>query len=344
MIRSDAHVLRAALFATLLACPSLAWAATDVIMLKNGDRITGEVKLVDQGRLRLSTDAAGLIDIQLEEIAQITAQETFAVEDMLGQIYVGALRPDGEGRVAVVASDGSVSVVDIASVVRLQTLGATFWRRINSTIDLGASYTKSSGVGQASLSATVNYRRPSFEMSSRLDSSITVQSKTPQTSRNQLQLNYTKILPHRWLAPGIGQFESNSDLGLALRSTIGGGVGRLLVSRIRHRLLVAGGLAVNREVPLEGEPTANTEAFAAMSHSYVTYNSPKTGLDTQVFLFPSLSDPGRLRLTLDTRVHRELLPSFNVGVSLYDTYDNRPPTATAVTNDVGVSVTAGYRF
>ena len=61
-------------------------------------------------------------------------------------------------------------------------------------------------------------------------------------------------------------------------------------------------------------------------------------------MFPSLSDLGRWRLTLDTRVKRELIKDFNVGFSVYEAYDSRPPDTTASKNDIGVSVTVGWSF
>jgi hypothetical protein len=43
-------------------------------------------------------------------------------------------------------------------------------------------------------------------------------------------------------------------------------------------------------------------------------------------------------------VKRELLKDFFVGVSMYNTYDNRPPNPTADTNDVGVVMSIGWSY
>ena len=48
----------------LAVCSATAWAAkTDIVLLKNGDRVTGEVKSLERGKLTLSTDSMGTVYI-----------------------------------------------------------------------------------------------------------------------------------------------------------------------------------------------------------------------------------------------------------------------------------------
>jgi hypothetical protein len=61
-------------------------------------------------------------------------------------------------------------------------------------------------------------------------------------------------------------------------------------------------------------------------------------------VYPSLSDPGRWRLALDTKIKRELIKDFNVGFSVYENYDSRPPDIEATKNDIGISITIGWSF
>ena len=43
------------------------------------------------------------------------------------------------------------------------------------------------------------------------------------------------------------------------------------------------------------------------------------------------------------RIH-EIVRDFSVGFTIYDSYDNRPPSADASKNDVGLSLTIGWTF
>ena len=95
-------------------------------------------------------------------------------------------------------------------------------------------------------------------------------------------------------------------------------------------------LVVNDERGVDVEAVRNVEGLLALTTSYFTYDRPKTNVDLTVQYYPSLSNGGRHRLQLDAGVKREIFSDFFVGVTVYNTYDNRPPNPTADRNDVGV--------
>jgi len=83
----------AALIATCLVCASPATAApkTDVLVFLNGDRLTGEVKSLERGRLRFNTDATGTIAIEWDDIASLQSNQNIQVESEGGVRYLGNL-------------------------------------------------------------------------------------------------------------------------------------------------------------------------------------------------------------------------------------------------------------
>jgi len=62
------------------------------------------------------------------------------------------------------------------------------------------------------------------------------------------------------------------------------------------------------------------------------------------FLYPSLTESGRIRGDTDLSVKREILRDFTVGLRVYDSFDNRPATEGAVTNDWGATLSIGWTF
>ena len=50
---------------------------TDIILMANGDRITGEIKQLEHGKLRVSTDSLGEIRIEWDDIEQIDSTYEF---------------------------------------------------------------------------------------------------------------------------------------------------------------------------------------------------------------------------------------------------------------------------
>ena len=57
---------------------------TDVIILKNGDHITGEIKSLARGKMSLSTDSMGTVSIEWEDVEQVTSHWFFEVETETG--------------------------------------------------------------------------------------------------------------------------------------------------------------------------------------------------------------------------------------------------------------------
>jgi len=63
-----------------------------------------------------------------------------------------------------------------------------------------------------------------------------------------------------------------------------------------------------------------------------------------VLVFPGLSDPGRVRVNTNLKLKRELLRDFYIGLTGYDSFDNRPPGTDVSQNDVGFSLSLGWTF
>lgn len=347
-VRSQGAWLRAAtpvsLFVLLLVCARPAAAAdTDLVLLKNGDSLHGEIKKMQYGRLELSTTAMSTVYVEWDKVVELVSPNYFELETIDGSRYYGSLEQSAAGMLGV-ALEGTTTPVPVASVVRIRRIKESFWDRIDGSINLGASYTRSSEIGQGSLGVTLRTRRPAFEFSTDFSTTITVQPDQPDKSRTVLGASYIRLLRNRWFVPGTGKLESNTDLGLDLRSSLGGGVGRYFVQTNRSLLGAAGGLVVNRENPVSGESTVNVEAFVGASYEFFTYDTPKTSIDTTFVLYPSLNVGGRYRTEFSLSLSREIVKDFTVGTSVYDSYDSKPPAGSSSTHDFGISLNIGWTF
>jgi hypothetical protein len=332
----------------LIVCLALAAAPADAayndtVVLKNGDRIRGEVKRLQQGQLTLKTDTMSTVYIKWDRVAEVTAPGTFEVETTDGTRYLGSLSSPERGKLGV---DIGLRVVTLtlADVVRITQLKSRFWDRIDGAVDLGASYTASSGIGQGSLAVSIGVRRNAFEVQTSFDTTITVQPDEPVSSRTNLAGTYVRLLRNRWFVPVGAKFESNTEIGLELRSSGTGGFGRYLVQTNRSQFGAMGGLVVTHEIPVDGETSNNVEALAGASYSFFTYDSPKTTIGTSFAIFPSLNVAKRFRTGLDITLKRELWKDFTVGLTYYDTYDNKPPGGGSPAHDFGGTVTVGWSF
>jgi hypothetical protein len=326
----------------LAAMPAFAQ-KTDVVVLVNGDHLTCEIKQLDRGRLEVSTDHLGTVDIEWDKVVSVTSMRVFRVETTSGLRLLGRLATPAPGQIEIVQETDSVTT-GMLDVVFIVPIYQRFWRQLDGALNLGLSYTQSSGVAQLNFSASATHRRASGQWTASASSYLTAEEEGNDTSRHALDLTGVRYFRQRSLWLLQGGFMSNEDLGYKLRSTVSGGLGQFLVRSNRAFAVLGGGLSTSREVPVDGDSTQELEALIAARQSYFTYDTPKTNISTSVALYPSLSQWGRVRLEFNGQVNREIVKDFTVGFTIYDSFDSRPPSEGARKNDVGLSLTIGWTF
>jgi hypothetical protein len=69
-------------------------------------------------------------------------------------------------------------------------------------------------------------------------------------------------------------------------------------------------------------------------------------LQSYIFIFPGLSDAGRVRATTKTTFYVKLPSNFYTNLAFWDNYDSRPPATatTAKKNELGISSGVGWTF
>ena len=335
-----------AALAILMSSSATAWGQkrTDVVTLLNGDRITGEVISLNRGRLELKTDDAGTIDIEWNKTAGVEAPRGFEIETADGRRTLGSLaRAADRGGMVVAASEGVVSL-SMSEVTRITPIGASFWRKLDGSLDAWFTYSQSSGIAQTTLNADTRYRRPAFLV--RLNGSATLTARRDDTERDDrgfMELSYVRYRGRRWFVTGATRFDSNESLGLLLRSQVAGLVGQRIVNTNRAQFELAAGL-VNDERGVDAAPTQNIEGVLGLETSYYTYDRPKTQFDASVRYYPSLSNWGRQRFQLDTGLKHELLKDFFAALNVYESFDSAPPQPGSSRNDAGISFSIGWSF
>lgn len=333
-----------ALFVVCLASTASAQGKTDIVTLINGDRITCEVSRLERGRLELKTDDIGTIYVEWDKVASVVSTRLVEVTTTDGRTFLGSLQKATADRVIAVAG-GDLVELPTQDVTLIAQIGRSFWSKIDGSIDTGFSYTKSSGVAQLNFNSDTMYRAPGRTI--RLTASFTqtdTGAEEGSDDRGALEASYVRDLGQRWLALGLGRFETNESLGLELRSQLAGALGVRHVNTNKAVSAIGAGLAVNNEQGVDVESTGNVEALALYRASYFTYDRPRTNLDLTVQYYASLSDIGRHRVQFDAGARRELLKDFFLSLSLYDSFDSRPPSPDAANNDVGIVTSIGWSY
>jgi hypothetical protein len=326
-----------------VAAPARA-AKVDVVVLRNGSRVVGELRSMSKSRLELRTDDMGTLQIEWDKVAQLTAPEFFEIENMDGGLLFGSLRPGPGADTLEVVADWGNDLVPLWQVARIQLVKSGFWDKFKGSLDAGAGYTSATELLQLDFDAELRYRRPRFEAYAKADAVLTQQPEADDTQRSALTLGYTRIFPNRHRAFAQGTLERNRALGYDLRSSLLGGWAYTLARDRRNQLVGGAGLSVNREKPVEGESTTNLEAAFVFDYANFVFDFPNTDIQVTTVGYLGLNQWGRFRLEASLGLRRELFSDFYFGLKGYESYDSAPATEGAQKNDWGLSLTLGYSF
>lgn len=333
----------------LWAMPGVAQAApkTDVVFLVNGDRITGEVKRLEHGQLQFKTDAAGTLSIEWARVARVQSTQYLQVELADGTRHFGpAPEAAADGRLVLAPGrDRPGADLPMAGIVRIDPIErGDLWSRLDGYVTAGYDYTKSNDLQTFSFTGGLSSRTRQREWSLDGSSQVTAQRGNPDSSRWQLTGNGRRFLASRRFYEGFAGLEGNDELGLDLRTLLGGVFGRYLVQDGRQEWGAYAGLAYNHEDYSVTGTRQSLEAVLGMQYDYFRYESPEASLDASINLFPSLTESGRLRAEGKLRSRYEVVKDLFFELSLYGSYDTDPGETAVSNSDYGLTTSLGFSF
>ena len=328
----------------LLAARPLSAQKVDTVMMRNGDRIIGEIKTLDHGTLTYKTDDVGTVMIKWDKIARVVSPRYFEVEDNTGRRYYGNLQPALQDGRMVVAITSFVDTLNIQQVVRIYPLGQSFLARVDGHLNLNLTFQRANRLRSLNTDFEAEYR--TRVRLTRLRSNLYFQNQEDAegTSRNSVSLDQLRFLQDRWLLVASASLQQNEELDLARRALLSAGGGRFLRQTNRSEILVAGGLAFTNELFTANSATNNLEAVLSAQASYYQLDTPETDLQCLLTLYPSLTDFGRVRSELSVSLTHEVVKNFNTGLMVFDNFDSRPPSDSLAKNDFGVTLMIGWTF
>ena len=346
-------LLSGLLAVSLLLCAGPANAQrdkTDVVTLKNGDRVTGDIEQLEYGLLRLSTDDMGTISIEWGAIVDIQSKYTFDVQVVGGLRHSGVIDTSDDGQELVIRDEGSGRSVALASVVRIDELESGFWQRLSGSMSVGLNYTKSTGIRTSNVNISSAYQGEKIKAT--LDIS-TAETSSPDTEKSERE-NITSTVQFQRERPSflmlLNTLERNDELGIDARLTTGGGLARYFAQDQDSEIMLFAGVVANQEWTAgadgsfeEDETQQSLEGVLGASWRIFRFNNPEVSLSSTAYLYPSLTESGRHRGTLDVSLRREIISDLFFDISFYESYDSDPPSG-GETTDYGFVTSLGYKF
>ena len=314
--------------------PGFAREKTDVIVMKNGDRMTGQIKALDSGVLSVSFDYIdGTTSVQWSKVAHLESNQLFIVKMEDGTVYTGTLKtpetPAGQPvKIQVVENPEKEVVLDRSKVVGLTETSEKFWQRFDGQISWGSIYSKGNQAVQYNLGSQAEYLRERWSAGANFGSNFSFSSGKSASTRNDVELNYTRLL--RWdnyFYSGLNDFLQSSVQGIALQTTLGGGIGRYLKNTNNANISVLGGLAWQRTNYQPSAMQVGTQNLATgvIAANVNLFKFSKTNLSVTATLFPAISKLGRVHFNMNAAYYVKLFRNLKLNISFYGNWDNRPP-------------------
>lgn len=324
----------------------------DVVVMKNGDRITCEIKRLEAGVLYVSLDYVdGTIAVQWSKVARLESKRSFIVRTENGSVYTGtvtAAAAAGDQIVMLEIAETAEKKVEIETVkvVSIDTTSKGFWRRLNGDINAGLIYSKGNQSTQYDLSGSVEYPSDRWSVQGQFHSTLSSSSGSSSSVRNQVNLNFKRLLPGKnYFYTGIANFLQSSEQGIALQTSFGGGIGHYFKNTNSMRIALVGGLAwqrTNYDGTTSTLATQDTTA-AVIATEIRAFRFKRTSFKVNASLLPSVSDPGRLYFKVNQSLNLKLYRNLSWNISFYGNWDNRPPGGLSG-SDFGTSTGLGWSF
>ena len=339
----------------LMVTPLHARPKTDVIVMKNGDKITCEVKGLSSNTLFISVDyILNTLSVDWTKVDHIDSKQLFLVKTEDGAVYTGTLfipeTPAGRPTEIEIANPETTPETKVtlerSQVARADQTSASFWQRWNGQLGSGFTYSKGNQSSQYNLNSGIAYVAPRWSASAAYNSNLTSSTGSTASTRNQLSLQGQKLMRwNNWYYIGILDFLQSSVQGIQGQETFGGGIGRNIKNTGSNFFTVYGGFAFQQINYRQEVVPANSQQVATgfIGTNVRLFRFDKTTLTTTANMLPALSDPGRVQFNINTSYYVKVWGKLNWNLTFYGNWDNKPPPGFA-TSDYGTTTGISIDF
>ena len=344
------QILLSILGALILTQPTFAKSKDDVVVMKNGDRMTGEIKQLDHGLLAFKSKYMNSsVELDWNEVAALQTKDPFITTLTSGLRVTGpierSLEKENGKEKFVLGSNSQAMLVLPTQVIEIRQAEESIWRQVRGNADFGFSYATGTNPTTLSLSADAVYQSYKNVISASTSSQFSSQSNATNSFRYTLDSDYSRFFAHRWFAIGLFNFLKSDQQDLNWRTTYGAGFGKEIVRTDRSAFQMFGGLDYSHEqyFPSAGRNNSANSMEGLVGAKYSTFRFKTLDVSWDGTMYPSITDAPRLRLSTGGNLKIELVKDLYWSFRLYENYDTKPPV-NAPKNDFGISTSLGFKF
>jgi hypothetical protein len=165
--------------AILVASPLFAREQTDVIVMKNGDHITCEIKGLSSNTLYIYVPyILNTLSVDWSKVDHIESKQLFMVKTQDGTVYTGMLSTpktfdERPMQLDVLETQEKKASLERTQVVEMEETSRNFFQRLNGGIGTGFTYSKGNQSKQYNLNSDVTYPRERWSGDASYSSNLT---------------------------------------------------------------------------------------------------------------------------------------------------------------------------
>ena len=279
----------------------------DQVVLKNGDRLTGNIVKSDGKNLVLKSEFAGEVTIQWDAVQGLTSAGDLHLDLKNGQKIVGQVSTTDGQLVVATKAQGNVSApVDSVAIIRNTNEQLAYDKSLHPglregwaggttvgfALTRGNSQTKNLSLAFDGARKTLNDKLAVY--ANTVNATNDAPGAVPTVTANAIQggIRYDHDLSKRLFAFGSADFQEDSLQSLNLRSIYGAGLGYHAIQSEQTTLDLLAGANYTRE-----NYDAFTRNFAAatIGEEFLHKLQASTTLTQSLYFYPNLSDAGDYR-------------------------------------------------
>jgi putative salt-induced outer membrane protein YdiY len=327
----------------LLCCTGTLFAQHDTLWVKNGNVLFGEIKGLNSAVLQMETPYSDDdFTIDYDQVTKMVIERRCLIILVGGERLFGFIRSKEDGKVTIYSTEGTREGLDLNQITTIQVIKKKWVNRISGYIDIGFNLTKANNQRQLNIDGGVSYTGFKWIINGKVSSLFANQDNVEQTERTSIDAQVNRLISDKWYLIASGSFLSNTEQDLKGRYSAKLGAGRFLA--ITDRLLWGLGTGLNLNIEEYDDSTLNKESTELfVSSRFNMFDFKDLSLDTNIEIYPSLSEKGRVRVDYNLNVKYDLPYDFYIKTSFQFNYDNQPPE-TASQFDYIITSGFGWSF
>ncbi len=321
--------------------------AVDVLVMKNGDRITGEITRIWDGEITIEPEYSDEFNVDVPAVSYIESEREFEIDLADGrELVVTFPGADAEGNQIIKTGSGT-EVLLLSNMLELDEPEDYYdWESfVDLSGDLKKGNTESRNTKlRADTTLKLGDHRHIGEITLFREEVTDVTTNVDITTKDQtlVNYNYNWLFSDPWFFSALTTFERDPIIKLDSRVTASAGIGLDIWNTPQRTLNVQLGVGVRAE-EIADESTTSSVATWVLRYSQDFFSDDLT-LFHNHSIIPTINGRRNTSFRTSTGIRYEITDLLYANISLDYDYETVPADDTTVSEDIVVLFGLGLEF